>query len=98
MLVFAFLFVTQLGFSYKQLRYFAAVTPFMHVCWPYLLRHSRMREWVQWSIWGLGGVTLLLMVTTGFLNASLHDPDQTLIVPSIKIYWPRLLDAYRLSR
>ena len=97
-LVFAFLFVTQLGFAYKQLRYFAAVTPFMHVCWPYLLRLSPLREWLRWSIWGLGGVTLLFMVTTGFLNASLHDPDQTLILPSITIYWPRLLDAYRLSR
>lgn len=97
-LVFVFLFVTQLGFSYKQVRYFAAVTPFMHVCWPYLLRLSPLRERVQWSIWGLGGVTLLLMVTTGFFNASLHDPDQTLILPSITIYWPTLLDAYRLSR
>jgi hypothetical protein len=97
-LVFAFLFVTQLSFSYKQLRYFAAVTPFIHVCWPYLLRLTPLREWLKWSVWGLGSVTLLLMVTTGFLNASLHDPDQTLILPSLTIYWPTLLDAYRLSR
>ncbi len=96
--IFAFLFVTQLAFAYKQVRYFAAVTPFMHVCWPYLLRLSPLREWIKWSIWGLGGVTLLLMVTTGFLNASLHDPDQTLILPSITIYWPTLLDAYRPPR
>ena len=40
------------------------------------------------------GITLLMMVTTGFLNATLHDPDQTLIVPSLTIYWPPLLDAY----
>jgi hypothetical protein len=97
-LVFVCLFVTQLGFSFKQVRYFAAVTPFMHVCWPYLLRLSPLREWLKWSIWGLGGLTLLLMVTTGFLNASLHDPDQTLILPSITIYWPTLLDAYRPPR
>jgi hypothetical protein len=97
-LVFAFLFVTQLGIAYKQVRYFAAVTPFMHVCWPYLLRLSPLREWIKWSVWGLGGVTLLLMVTTGFLNATMHDPDQTLILPSITIYWPSLLDAYRQSR
>jgi hypothetical protein len=96
-LVFAFLFVTQLGFAYKQVRYFAAVTPFLHVCWPYLLRLSPLREWVKWSVWGLGGVTLLLMVTTGFLNASLHDPDQTLLLPSITIYLRPLLDGY-LSR
>jgi hypothetical protein len=96
--VFACMFLTQIVFAYKQVRYFAAVTPFMHACWPDILRRSPQREWVKWSIWGMGGVTLLLMITTGFLNASLHDPDQTLVLPSITIYWPTLLDAYRPPR
>jgi hypothetical protein len=95
---FVFLFLTQLIFSYKQVRYFAAVTPFMYACWPYLLQRGPRLEWAKWSVWGMGGVTLLLMITTGFLNASLHDPDQTLILPSITIYWPTLLDAYRPPR
>jgi len=96
--VFVFLFLTQLIFAYKQVRYFAAVTPFMYACWPYLLRRGPELEWAKWSIWGMGGVTLLLMITTGFLNATLHDPDQTLVLPSITIYWPTLLDAYRPPR
>jgi hypothetical protein len=93
---FAFLFAVQLVFAYKPVRYFAAVAPLMHLCWPYLLRIKPPRLWIAWSTWGLAGITALLMVTTGFLNATLHDPDQAAVIPSLVFYWPPFLAGYRL--
>jgi hypothetical protein len=92
---FGFLFAVQLVFAYKPVRYFAAVTPLMHLCWPYLLRMKPPHQWLAWSTWGVAGLTLLLMVTTGFLNATLHDPDQAAVIPSLVFYWPPLLESYR---
>jgi hypothetical protein len=93
---FAFLFVVQLVFAYKPVRYFAAVTPLMHLCWPYLLRIMPARPWLVGSTWGVAGLTVLLMITTGFLNATLHDPDQAAVIPSLVLYWPPFLAGYRL--
>jgi hypothetical protein len=92
---FGFLFAVQLVFAYKPVRYFAAVTPLMHLCWPYLLRIQPPRPWLASSTWGVAGLTLLLMVTTGFFNATLHDPDQAAVIPSLVFYWPPLLESYR---
>ncbi len=92
---FGFLFAVQLVFAFKPVRYFAAVTPLMHLCWPYLLRIQATNMWQGWSAWGLAGVTVLLMITTGFFNATLHDPDQAAVIPSLVLYWPPLLDGYR---
>lgn len=92
---FGFLFAVQLVFAFKPVRYFAAVTPLMHLCWPYLLRIKAPFAWLGWSTWGLAGVTVLLMITTGFFNATLHDPDQAAVIPSLVLYWPPLLDGYR---
>jgi hypothetical protein len=39
---------------------------------------------------------VLLMVTTGFFNATLHDPDQAAVIPSLVFYWPPFLAGYRL--
>jgi hypothetical protein len=93
---FGFLFAVQLVFAPKPVRYFAAVTPLMHLCWPYLLRTVPARPWLVWSTWGVAGLTILLMVTTGFLNATLHDPDQAAVIPSLVFYWPPFLAGYRL--
>ncbi len=93
---FGFLFAVQLVFAFKPVRYFAAVTPLMHLCWPYLLRVTPPRPWLGWMTWGLAGLTLLLMVTTGFFNATLHDPDQAAIIPSLVFYWPPFLEGYRV--
>ena len=92
---FGFLFAVQLVFAFKPVRYFAAVTPLMHLCWPYLLRIKAPNVWLGWSAWGLAGVTVLLMITTGFFNATLHDPDQAAVIPSLVFYWPPLLNGYR---
>jgi hypothetical protein len=92
---FGFLFAVQLVFAYKPVRYFAAVTPLMHLCWPYLLRIKPPHQWLAWSTWGVAGLTLVLMVTTGFLNATLHDPDQAAVIPSLVLYWPPFLEGYR---
>jgi hypothetical protein len=96
--IFGFLFATQLGLSYKQVRYFAAVTPLMYLCWPYLLRNKPQSDWLASSTWGVAGLTLLLMVTTGFLNATLHAPDQAAVIPSLTFYWPPFLQGYRPHR
>jgi hypothetical protein len=93
---FGFLFAVQLVFAFKPVRYFAAVTPLMHLCWPYLLRILPARPWLAWSTWGVAGLTVLLMVTTGFFNATLHDPDQAAVIPSLVFYWPPFLAGYRL--
>jgi hypothetical protein len=93
--IFGFLFVIQLGLAYKPIRYFAAVTPLMHLCWPYLLRNRPQSDWLASSTWGVAGLTLLLMITTGFLNASLHAPDQAAVLPSLTVYWPPFLEGYR---
>jgi hypothetical protein len=92
---FSFLFAVQMFFAYKPVRYFAAVTPLMHVCWPYLLRIKPPHQWLAWSTWGVAGLTVLLMVTTGFFNATLHDPDQAAVIPSLVFYWPPFLEGYR---
>jgi len=92
---FGFLFAVQLIFAYKPVRYFAAETPLMHLCWPYLLKIKPPQQWLAWSTWGVAGLTLLLMVTTGFLNATLHDPDQAAVVPSLVFYWPPFAEGYR---
>jgi hypothetical protein len=92
---FGFLFAVQLFFAYKPVRYFAAVTPLMHLCWPYLLKIKPPQQWLAWSTWAVAGLTLLLMVTTGFLNATLHDPDQAAVVPSLVFYWPPFARAYQ---
>jgi hypothetical protein len=92
---FCFLFAVQLVFAYKPVRYFAAVTPLMHLCWPYLLRIKPPRQWLAWGTWGVAGLTVLLMVTTGFFNATLHDPDQAAVIPSLVFYWPPFLAGYR---
>ena len=43
--IFVTLFVGQFAFLVSnQLRYFAAITPLMHVCWPYLLRNSQASD------------------------------------------------------
>jgi len=93
--IFGFMFVVQLCLAYKPVRYFAAVTPLMHLCWPYLLRNRPHLDWLASSTWGVAGVTLLLMITTGFWNASLHASDQAAVIPSLTIYWPPLLREYR---
>jgi hypothetical protein len=93
---FSFLFAVQLVFAYKPVRYFAAVTPLMHLSWPYLLKTGASRPWALWIGWGIAGVTALLMITTGFLNATLHEPDQAAVVPSLVFYWPPFLAGYRL--
>jgi hypothetical protein len=90
------LFAVQMVFAFKPVRYFAAVTPLMHLCWPYLLRIKPPYPWLAWSTWGLAGLTLLLMVTTGFFNANLHEPDQASVIPSLVFYWPPFLAGYRL--
>jgi hypothetical protein len=92
---FGFLFAVQLVFAYKPVRYFAAVTPLMHLCWPYLLRIKPPHEWLVWCTRGVAGLTVVLMVTTGFFNATLHDPDQAAVIPSLVFYWPPLLEGYR---
>jgi hypothetical protein len=93
---FGFLFAVQLVFAYKPVRYFAAVTPLMHLSWPYLLKTGASRPCALWSGWGIAGVTALLMITTGFLNATLHEPDQAAVIPSLVFYWPPFLAGYRL--
>jgi hypothetical protein len=93
---FGFLFAVQFVFAFKPVRYFAAVTPLMHLCWPYLLRTRPPQPWMGWSTWGVAGLTVVLMVTTGFLNATLHDPDQAAVIPSLVFYWPPFLAGYRV--
>lgn len=90
-----FLFAAQLALSHRQLRYFAVVTVFVNACWPWLfqtLGPSRLREVAL----GLGGATLFLMATTGFLNGPMAEPEQMMLIPSVSFLWPPLLRAYQL--
>lgn len=91
--ILAALFALQLLFSYKQLRYFAIVSVFLHASWPYLLK-TLLAERVRWNVIGLGVLTFLLMTTTGFLNSNVQVSDQALLQPSGVFYWPAMLPQY----
>lgn len=95
MLAASFLFLASLAISYRQLRYFALPMVFVHACWPWVLQHS-LRGWMRGVALGLAGVTVFLMVTTGFLNATMAEPEQMMLIPSAAMFWPPLQRAYEL--
>jgi len=91
----AYLVFAHLAVSYRQLRYFAGATVFVNACWPWLFS-VLCRERLRWPVLGLGGATLFLMITTGFLNGPLAEPEQMMLIPSASFLWPPLLKAYQL--
>lgn len=92
--IFMCLFLGQFALSYIHVRYFAAVTPLMHVCWPYLLRNAPAYDWCRWSLGGLAGLTLVLMLTTGFLVSAIEEPHQVILRPSLAVYLAPMLESY----
>ncbi len=95
MLAASFLFLASLAINYRQLRYFALPMVFVHACWPWVLQHC-LRGWMRGVAVGLVGVTAFLMVTTGFLNATMAEPEQMMLIPSAAMFWPPLQRAYEL--
>ncbi len=77
-------------FSFQQLRYFAVATPCLCLGLPLLFEQRLIgRSWPL-SL-GLGAVTLLLMITTGFFNAVLAPGGMADLVPSLFYFVPQLM-------
>lgn len=92
--LFPLLFLYQLAlvfvFTHQQLRYFAAATPALYLSLPFFLR-----ERPHPALIGVGVVTLLSMVTTGFYSSVLMPPSKMMIVPALFLYLEPLYALYR---
>jgi hypothetical protein len=79
-LFFLYFLGVQFVFTYHQLRYFAAVTPFLYLTIPFLL--LRAEGWFRVLVCGLGVLSLLFMITTGFAKTQMRSPEAVDIVPA----------------
>ncbi len=90
--IFLYLLPAEFLFSYQQVRFFAAETPFLFLGIPYLLKAASgpARE----LLFALGSVSLFSMITTGFIRTVASPPDAVEIIPSIFYYLPPLMRYY----
>jgi hypothetical protein len=90
---FLLLFLIEYLFSYKFMRYFAAEMPLLYLSLPFVFRSAPPR-WKPFVI-GLGCLSLLLMVVTGFARTIVAPLDAVEIIPAIYYYIPQLMRYYR---
>ena len=92
--IFLYMLPVEFIFSYQQMRFFAAETPFLYLGVPYLLRSAS--DPVRNVYFALGSASLFSMITTGFLRTVASPPDAVEIIPSLFYYLPPLLRYYRI--
>lgn len=76
-------------FSFQQVRYFAVATPCLYLALPLLFEPRLIGRFWPWSL-ALGAASLMLMVTTGFLNAVLAPPGLADVAASLFYFVPPL--------
>jgi hypothetical protein len=78
-------------YSYRQLRYYAGMTPFLYATTAlvYARAGARWRRWLTLLL----VPALLLMATTAFFN-TIITPENALLDPSLVLYLPSLRAFY----
>ncbi len=89
--MFIYLLTCAFIYQYTVMRYFALVFPFFYICIPLIIEVAT--EPFKKIIIGGVGVSLLLMITTGFFNTIVF-PETAKIVPSLIYYIPFLQHFY----
>ncbi len=90
--IFLYMLPVEFVFSYQQMRFFAAETPFLYLGVPCLLRSASYQARRVYFV--LGSASLFFMITTGFLRTVASPPDAVEIMPSLFYYLPPLLRYY----
>ncbi len=89
-----FLLALNLIFTHIQIRYLALPMPTLYLFLPMFLERSTPR--VKAVFTGFGLVSLWLMLTTGFLWATVLDQSAA-IIPSVYYYFPFLKPLFDLT-
>lgn len=92
LLAFVYLFSVQLAISYNQIRFFAAVMPWLYLGMPFL--GMAVTGWQRWAIVGISVLALLMMITTGFAKTQTRPPATVDVIPSLIYYLPPLRSFY----
>lgn len=90
--IFLYMLPVEFAFSYQQMRFFAAETPFLYLGVPCLLRSAS--ESARNVLFALGSTSLFSMITTGFVRTVFSPPDAVEIIPSLFYYLPPLARYY----
>ncbi len=93
LVIFLALMIAEFPFSYRQMRYFAAETPWFYLGMPWLIRNlSGVGRGV---CVGLAAATAFSLAITGFVRTVINPLDALEIVPGIYYYLPQLLPRYQ---
>lgn len=91
-MVFLFLLLAEMWFSYSQIRYFATITPCLFLGLPWLLKN--LPPISQKIACYLAALSLLMMIGTGFFRTQVAPPGAMEIMPVLYWYFPPLLPLY----
>ena len=89
--MFVYLLICCFIYQYFQMRYYTIVFPFFYVCIPLIIEVAEgpFKKIIISAV----GVSLLLMITTGFINTIIF-PESAKIIPSLIYYIPYLRQFY----